>query len=114
MNQNFNVGAATLYSIDAAIIIDVIVSFCKCARNCDEYRDNGKVFMPREEIWDSVRSFLPKFRFQRGLNLLCTKGILEYKVVRQTRLNNVLSYTFSDKAKEIFSKNPIRIIINWQ
>lgn len=108
MKQNFNIGVAKLYGIDSAIIVDIMVNFCKCARNCPEYRKDGKVFVPRKEIWDNVKSFMPKPRMQRAINFLIHSDILCHQMFDYD------NYAFSYLAKDIFSKNPIRITINWQ
>lgn len=114
MKQYYNVGIATLFGIDVAIIVDIMVSFCKCAKKCPEYNDNGKVFVPREEIRNKVITYMSASRMQRALELLKIKGFIEIKENKISRFKSEFRYTFSDKAKEVFSKNPIRITITWQ
>ena len=107
MKQDFNVGVAQKFGVFAAIIVCEMIAFCKCADKCTAFMEGGRLYVTRSLLYDSVFDYMPKFQFTRGLNVLINHGIIE-------RSNNKDAYTFTDYAKGLFSKAPIRIIITWQ
>jgi len=109
MKQTFNTDIATKYGVRSAVIVSLMIDFCRSAANSDDYKFGGKVFVPYFEI----RRFTPYMNthdFGVGLNNLINHNIIQH--VRPT--NNRNCYMFTDHAKELFSKKPIRIQIDWQ
>lgn len=111
MKQEFNVGVAVKYGVEAAIIVSLMMDFCKCEANCKDpvitKRENGKLFVSRSLINNEVAAFMPTNRFKIGISNLLSHRIIETSEDRA-------SYAFTDYAKTIFSKAPIRITITWQ
>lgn len=110
MKQEFNVGVAVKYGVEAAIIVSLMMDFCKREANCKDpvitKRENGKLFISRSLIYE-VAAFMPANRFKIGISNLLSHRIIETSEDRA-------SYAFTDYAKIIFSKAPIRITITWQ
>lgn len=107
MKQYFNVGLAQKFGICAAILVYDMIAFCKCADKCTAFREGGRLYVTRSLLYDSVYDYMLKFQITRGLKILLEHGIIE-------RSNNKDAYTFTDYAKGLFSKDPIRITITWQ
>ena len=106
MMQGFNTAIAEKYGVYAAVIIDYMIHFCKAAHKCKEYKIDGKVFVLRNEMREAL-FYMPTWHFNRALNILVKNGVLQPK-------NNGEGLVFTDYAKELFSKKPIRIQIDWQ
>lgn len=111
MNQKFNVGVAVKFGVEAAIIVSQMIDFCKCEANCKDplltKRENGKLFVRRSLINNEVAAFMPTNRFKIGIRNLLSHSIIGISKDRT-------SYAFTDYAKAVFSKAPIRITITWQ
>jgi hypothetical protein len=105
--QNFNVGLAVMCGVEAAVIVDIMVCFCKCAARCPEYRENGKLFVEKDYIYRHVSDYMPKHRFNNAIDIL-----LGHSFIEPSRDGS--GYAFTDLAKGIFSKKPIRITLYWQ
>lgn len=109
MKQIFNTGIAINYGVFSAVIASLMIDFCRSAANCDDYKLEGKVFVPYFEI----RRFAPYMNsreFGIGLKNLINHNIIQ--VIKPINMGNC--YIFTDHAKELFSKKPIRIQIDWQ
>ena len=106
MKQDFNVGIATCYGIHAAIIVEIMADFCKCAKMCYEYIVDGKVYVPKKEIRKTAYYTNDKC-FEDALDVLKNNGLISYLLYED-------AYSFTDLAKDIFSKKPIRLTITWQ
>jgi hypothetical protein len=105
--QKFNVGLAVMCGVEAAVIVDIMIGFCKCTARCPEYRENGKLFVEKDYIYKFVEDYMPKHRFNTALNVLSGEGFIEPS-------KDGAGYAFTDIAKDVFSKKPIRITISWQ
>lgn len=109
MKQTFNTVIAARYGVRSAVIVSLMIDFCRSAANCDDYKSEGKVFVP----WLEIRRFTPYMNpreFGIGLKNLINDDIIQ--VIRPINMGNC--YIFTDYAKELFSKKPIRIKIDWQ
>lgn len=106
MKQNFNVGVATCYGIHAALIVDIMVSFCRSKKYCFEYREGNNVFVPWKEIRCNL-NYISDGHFKKAIDSLMDNGIITYFPEHD-------AYSFTELAKLTFAKSPIRITINWQ
>ena len=109
MKQSFNVGVATKFGVRSAVIVNLMIDFCKSAANCDEYKIDGKVYFPYSEISGLV-PYMNKIQIAAALRNLINQNVIQ---VHNSPVTGV-RYTFTDYAKEQFSKKPIRIQIDWQ
>ena len=107
MKQEFNVGVAVRYGVYAAVIVNVMIALCKAYRKVERYNHNGKIVIPTDYILDNVETFMNRRQYNEGIKRLIDSGIID--VVECSDL-----LFFTDKAKEIFRKKPIRILITWQ
>ena len=109
MKQTFNIGIAEKYGVRSAVIVSLMIDFCRSAANCDDYKLEGKVFVPYFEI----RRFAPYMNSHEfGVGL---RNLIYHKIIQViTPINMGRCYIFTDHAKELFSKKPIRIHICWQ
>lgn len=112
MKQSFNTEVALIFGIEAAIIVNIIVDFCKNSTRTSAFTEtkNGKVFVLRCVIFQEVASYMRKVRFEAGIRILLNNGIIKYS--RDKR--GMICYAFTDEAKILFEKEPICIDINWQ
>lgn len=109
MKQKFNTGVAIKYGVYSAVIVSIMVDFCRSAANCDDYKLEGKVFIPYFEI-RRFASYMSSREFGIGLKSLINHNIIQIIIPK----NMGTCYIFTDHAKEMFSKKPIRIQIDWQ
>ena len=109
MKQTFNTGIAIKYGVRSAVIVSLMIDFCRSAANSDDYKLGGKVFVPYFEIRRHT-PYMSNYEFVAGLKNLIHNYIIQ--VVKPTNKGNC--YIFTDHAKELFSKKPIRIQIDWQ
>ena len=109
MKQTFNTGIATKCGLRSAVIVNIMIDFCRSAANSDDYKLGGKVFVPYFEIRRHT-PYMSNYEFGIVLKNLINHNIIQN--VRPTNKGNC--YIFTDHAKELFSKKPIRIKIDWQ
>ena len=109
MKQTFNTDIATKYGVLSAVIVNIMIDFCRSAANCDDYKFGGKVFVPYFEI----RRFAPNMNSHEfGV---CLNNLINHNIIQRVRPTNKGNcYIFTEHAKELFSKKPIRIKIDWQ
>ena len=109
MKQKFNVGVAIKYGVRSAVIIDIMIAFCRSAAKSEEYKFNDKIYIPYSEI-SGLLPYMHKMKISFALRNLIDKNIIQAHNSPFTGIR----YTFTDYAKEQFSKKPIRIQIYWQ
>ena len=109
MKQKFNVGLATKYGVASAVIIEIMINFCRSAAKSEEYKFDNKIYIPCSEIRESM-PYMHKMKISFALKNLIDKNIIQAHNSPFTGIR----YTFTDYAKEQFSKKPIRIQIDWQ
>ena len=109
MKQKFNVGVAIKYGVRSAVIIEIMIDFFRSAAKSEEYKFDNKIYIPYSEISGLV-PYMNKTQIAAALRNLINNNVIQ-------SFNSPFTgqrYTFTDYAKEQFSKKPIRIHIYWQ
>ena len=76
MKQKFNTGVAIKYGVHSAVIVSLMVDFCRSAANCDDYKLEGKVFIPYFEI-RRFALYMSSREFGIGLKNLINHNIIQ-------------------------------------
>jgi hypothetical protein len=108
MKQKFNVGLAVRYGVRSAVIIEIMIDFCRSAKNSVEYKHNDRVYVPYSEISRKLH-YMNEIQFKAAL-----QNLINHNIIQVANFSYGVRYTFTDYAKEQFSKKPIRIRIDWQ
>lgn len=109
MKQKFNVGVAERFGVRSAVIVDIMMDFCRSVAKSAEYKFDNKVYVPFSEIRRNV-PYMNKIQLAAALQNLINNNIIQVHNLPTTGVR----YSFTDYAKEQFSKKPIRIRIDWQ
>jgi hypothetical protein len=84
-----------------------MIAFCKANHRVKQYNHNGKIVIPTDYIQDHVELFMNRRQYNEGI-----KRLIDFEIIDVVEYTDLLFFT--DKAKELFKKKPIRILITWQ